>query len=327
MNSTPFLAKTHGLPQHRLSHCYSVYGLRLRTPIPLTIPELPEESSCDIDVLAGDPVFFEESLRHLNLNSDWAQAHRLPARWVYARIDGMFDFLISPDGSQVFYRLSGELSMASFETYLLGLLMKAVLIKRDIHSLHASSVVIDGKAVAFMGSSGFGKSSLAACFVSAGYPLLTDDVLRLDEDSGVWAYPGPACLKLLPDARHCWLDGSCEGVPMDHGSDKWLFPVAAELQWRSRAPLAAIYCMIGSERARDAKHICIDALKPGEALLEVFCGIYTDSVVEPDRVTHPMDAARRIADAVPVRRLTYPWHLGSLLDVRNAILADARDHK
>ena len=254
MNSSPLLAKTDGLPQHGSSHCYSVYGLRVRTTIPLTIPELPEESSCDIDVLAGDPVFFEESRRHLNLKSDWAQAHRLPGRWVYARIDGMFDFLISPDGSQILYRLLAELSMASFETYLLGLLMKAVLIKRDIHSLHASSVVIDGKAVAFLGISGFGKSSLAACFVSAGYPLLTDDVLRLDEDSGVWAYPGPACLKLLPDAR-CWLDGSCAGVPMDPGSDKWLFPVAAELQSGSRAPLAAIYCMMGPERAREAKQI------------------------------------------------------------------------
>ena len=114
---------------------------------------------------------------------------------------------------------------------------------------------------------------------------------------------------------------------MDHGSDKWLFPVAAELQCRCRAPLAAIYCMIGSDQAREAKHIWIDALKPREALLEVLCGTYTDSVVEPDRVTHPIDAARRIADAVPVRRLAYPWLMGSLLDVRNAILADARDHK
>ena len=48
--------------------------------------------------------------------------------------------------------------------------MKAVLIKKDIHSLHASAVAVDGKAIAFLGSNGFGKSSLAASFVNAGYP-------------------------------------------------------------------------------------------------------------------------------------------------------------
>jgi hypothetical protein len=324
LNKPALLAKADEPKQGQVSRCYSVYGLRVRTTIPLTIPELPGESSWDIDVLAGDPLLFEESVRNVPLNSDWAQAHPLPGRWIYARLKGTFDFLISPDGSQVFYRSLGELSATSFETYLLGLLMKAVFIKRDIQSLHASSVVVDGKAIAFLGSNGFGKSSLAACFVSAGYPLLTDDLLRLDWDTGcIWAYAGPACLKLLSDSRQR-LDGSSAGIPMDPAAEKWLFRVTGDLQGQIRRPLAAIYCMIGPERAREAKRIVIDTLERRDALHEILCGTHTDRVVEPDRVTSPFDAAKRIVETVSVRRLAYPWELALLSDVRNAILADVR---
>ena len=324
MKSPELVGKASEIPQRGITHCYSAYGLRVRTTIPLNIPELPGESSFDIDVLEGDPAFFEESLRDLTLNSDWAQAHRLPGRWLYGRLENLFDFLVSPDGSKVFYRPLGDFSTPSFEAYLLGILMRAVLIKRGIHSLHASSVVVDDKAIAFLGSNGFGKSTLAACFVSDGYPLLTDDVLRIDEVGGqVWAYPGPACLKLLPDAR-MWLKGSLAGAPMDPGAEKWLFPLTEDLKCPERVPLAAIYCMIGPENAREAKQIAIDALKPREALAELICGTHTDPIVEHDRVTPPFDAAKRIADAVPVRRLTYPWGVALLSDLRNAILADVR---
>jgi hypothetical protein len=324
LNISVPLAKVDELRQLRFNRCYSVYGLRLRTTVPLTLPELPRESSCDIEVLAGDAALFEERLTNVTLHSSWAQAHRLAGRWVYARLEGMFDVLLNPDGSRIFFRPLGELSMASFETHLLGLLMKAVLIKKNIHSLHASAVVVEGKAIAFLGLNGFGKSSLAASFVSAGYLLLTDDVLRLDDDGGrIWAYPGPSCLKLVPDSS-LRLEGASAGTPMDPGADKWLFTVAKGLQCNRRAPLAAIYCVAGLEKAREAKQISIEALDAREALTEVLWGTNRDRIVEPDRATNPFNAAKRIVGAVPLRRLAYPWALAKLPQVRTAVLEDVR---
>jgi hypothetical protein len=250
LNGSTLLATAGQVRQRGVSRCYSVYGLCVRTPIALSVPELAGETPCDIDVVAGDPALFEESLRNVTLNREWAQAHRLPARWVYARIEGLVDFLISPDGSQVFFRQLAELSASfetSFEAYLLGLLMKAVLIKKNIPSLHASAVVADARAIAFLGFNGFGKSSLASSFVDAGYPLVTDDVLRLEERGGrVWAYPGPASLKLLPDSA----GGSAAAVPMDPGADKCLYPVSADLRCDRPVPLAALYCLPGPTDAK-----------------------------------------------------------------------------
>lgn len=56
--------------------------------------------------------------------------------------------------------------------------------------LHGSGVVINGKAVVFLGESGSGKSTIAVKLASVGYPLLTDDCLlaRFSAD-GAQAYP------------------------------------------------------------------------------------------------------------------------------------------
>ena len=312
------------LPQQRRPCCYSVYGLRLRTAIALSVPQLPEGSGYDIDLIAGDTHVFEESLKNVVLKSDWAQAHRLPERWLYARIEAIVDFLVSPEGSEVFYRPLSDFSSASFETYVLGILMKAVLIKKDIPSLHASAVVIGGRAVAFLGPNGVGKSSLAAAFVSAGYTLLTDDLLRLNlDDTRVWAYPGPAFLKLLPDARQS-LAGFDVGVPMDPAADKWLFALPAELQCRERVSLAAVYSLIGPDGGHPDSEVAIHRLTPREALAEVVYGTHMDRVVEADRATSFFDAAKRITSTVVVRRLACPWNFARLQQVRSAVLEDVQ---
>ena len=87
----------------------------------------------------------------------------------------------------------------SFQVYLLGQALSFALLKLGFEPLHATAVVVDGRAVALLGESGSGKSTLAAAFVDAGFQMLTDDVLMVHECRGeAMAYPGPARLKLFP---------------------------------------------------------------------------------------------------------------------------------
>lgn len=58
--------------------------------------------------------------------------------------------------------------------------MAVVLRQRGYLVLHASSVVVNHKAIAFIGFSGAGKSTLAAFFAEEGYKVLTDDVMAID---------------------------------------------------------------------------------------------------------------------------------------------------
>lgn len=58
-----------------------------------------------------------------------------------------------------------------------GELFSVLLRQRGLLVLHGSGVARDGRAVGFVGESGWGKSTLASALVDRGWSLLTDDLL------------------------------------------------------------------------------------------------------------------------------------------------------
>jgi hypothetical protein len=68
---------------------------------------------------------------------------------------------------------------------------------RGLEVLHASGVVLDGRALLVAGAPGAGKSSLAAALVRAGAQLLSDDAVALElSDGGLIAHAGSMVLQL-----------------------------------------------------------------------------------------------------------------------------------
>jgi hypothetical protein len=65
--------------------------------------------------------------------------------------------------------------------------------------LHAAAVEVDGEALVFGAPRTFGKTTLAAGFVNAGYRLLSEDVTCLRISNDPQAIPGPAMLRVRPD--------------------------------------------------------------------------------------------------------------------------------
>lgn len=67
---------------------------------------------------------------------------------------------------------------------------------------------VGGRAVAFIGSSGIGKTTLKALCCAAGARLVTDDVLRVEPRDGEgWCFHGTCTLRLRP--AHRPTEGSC----------------------------------------------------------------------------------------------------------------------
>lgn len=73
--------------------------------------------------------------------------------------------------------------------------------QRGLYVMRASTVEIDGHAVALAGVSGIGKSTLTAALIAAGHRLLSDDVSVIDAD----AAGGPLVLPTAPVQR-LWRD-------------------------------------------------------------------------------------------------------------------------
>src|SRR5213080_1250086 len=144
----------------------------------------------------------------------------------YVRWDTVGEFLVSPDGLQVRCRQFDLASTESFQVYLLGQALSFALVNRGFEPIHATVVVVNGEAVVFLGDSGFGKSTLAAPFVSAGYPVLTDDLLILQPGTDrVLAYPGPARIKLFPKAARRFLRDAASGIRMNPDTEKLILPL------------------------------------------------------------------------------------------------------
>jgi hypothetical protein len=90
--------------------------------------------------------------------------------------------------------------------YLLGQALSYALVKLGFEPLHATAIVVNGEAAVLLGSSGFVKSSLAACFLEDGHRLLTDDLLiLLRTRRGSWPTPGRRASNSFPS----WFVASC----------------------------------------------------------------------------------------------------------------------
>ncbi|HEV7427002.1 MAG TPA: hypothetical protein VGQ46_11595 [Thermoanaerobaculia bacterium] len=99
---------------------------------------------------------------------------------------------------------------------IVGPLLGVILAQRGRFVLHASTVVIDGRAVAFAGPSGRGKSTLVAALTRAGHPLIADDMTVIDTSTAMpVVQPGFPRVKLWPDSAEA-LAESADALPLLH---------------------------------------------------------------------------------------------------------------
>lgn len=103
---------------------------------------------------------------------------------------------------------------------LLGPIIALVLHRRGQLVLHGSAVAIGGQAHVFLGDKGAGKSTTAAAFLAAGFPLVSDDVvgLRLTQGGQIVIDPGPPVMKLARGMLPAFAAGTYAVLEPDQGA-------------------------------------------------------------------------------------------------------------
>lgn len=93
-----------------------------------------------------------------------------------------------------------NLKLEDLRAILLGSALAVILQQREQLVLHASSVGIQNHGVAFLGNSGWGKSTLVSTLHAKGYDFITDDVLSIDlESTPPQVTPSYPEVRLRPD--------------------------------------------------------------------------------------------------------------------------------
>ncbi|MEC9346910.1 MAG: hypothetical protein VYB54_11830 [Pseudomonadota bacterium] len=248
-------------------------GWRIRTEIDL--PELTawsgDDREPDIHIVVG------------TTGSD-ALPDNVPRLPVTVHDDGtsefvLFDlarYVVDPEARRVTISSRGAPDSPDVRLFLFGTVFGILCFRRGLLPLHAASINIDGKAIAFAGKSGVGKSTLANAFIRLGYPALADDVTVVDlkRPGGPVVLPGLPRLKLWRDALEA-AEQSTEGLQRVRETlEKYHMPMAGDYQ-ESPLPLGAVYLMT---RVPDERQVRLEQARGINALTRLENDIYRHGI-------------------------------------------------
>lgn len=103
------------------------------------------------------------------------------------------------NGREVTVDAGRETDRATVETLLLGAPLVALCYQRGLLPLSATAIEVNGGAVAFVGASGSGKSTIGAFLARRGYALLSDDLLPVLAEPQPTAYAYRRRLRMWRD--------------------------------------------------------------------------------------------------------------------------------
>ncbi len=294
---------------------YVAYGLRIHSVLPL--PELVAseaafaENEADVNIRFG-------KIKSVPFETNGAARHiHASAEKIYLFWQGIGLFLVCGEREIIIDPAPG-VEESVLRLFILGTTLAMLLHQRgQMVILHASTVAISDRAVAFAGTKGTGKSIMAATLHAQGHELLADDILAVDMRTGdPMAMPGFPYLKLWPDSV-----ASLGYVP------ETLPRLRPELEKRgyriitgfSRAPVPLKYIYLLNQ----GPELKIESLRPSEALIELMPHWYgarfgINLLQALGLSTHFLQCAA-LVNKITVCRLERPDSLSALPDVTRLV--------
>jgi hypothetical protein len=203
---------------------------------------------------------------------------------------------------------------------IVGPLLGVILTQRGKFVLHASTVAIDGRAAAFFGPSGRGKSTLTAALTSAGHPLIADDMTVIDMTADApFVQPGFPRVKLWPDSATA-LEHDLDALPLVHPDvEKRSLQMTARFH-AERLPLTRCYML------EDGPEESVSELAPTQSILALIGCTYQSFWLHETGASGPnLLHCGALARSGVVRKLQRRRTYEALPDVIRFIEADIRN--
>lgn len=310
-----------------MSLSYYFFGLSIKSNVEIpgfpADPDQRDGAACEV-LLGTTPSPEIASLsRVLTYTSSYKDPSGRPALRIWSLGRSDFFHLVYTDGHEFWFdnrceRVWGiwpsgsDLQEAS--EYLLGPVLGILLRHRGVVCLHASSVVIGERAVAFLGPPGAGKSTVAAALAQrGGHSVLADDITAVGEIDGTfYAYPAYPGLWLWPDSVEL-LYGPRDDrpKPIREGDKARIFAnneLAFEVQ---PLPLARIYIL--DYRSRTGEVSTIESVTQ-ENFLSLVANTYATGVLDAEMRAHEFSVLGKVASQVPIVSLPCMRGTGKLQD-------------
>jgi len=248
-------------------HTYTIFGLNIHSEIALP-SLLPGHDAADVVIKHGvvTPPVLQRGLQGL-----W---YAVTPEIAYIRWQGVGDFCIA-GGREITVMSDPTIPEHALWRFILGSALGSVLFQRRQLALHASAVVGSAGAIAFIGESGWGKSTLSAGLHARGYRMLADDLLavRAGTEANL-VFPGLPEFKLWPDTLAALGEDLLTLSEVYPGQEKRIRPVISNRQC-DPIPLDRLYVLGGGEQHE------IVPLSPSEVIVELIRHTYGVGVFYP----------------------------------------------
>ena len=253
----------------------------------------------------------------------WTEFYRCGEGYLL-RFPGLADFEVSADGTEVIAHPAPGADEATVEHLYINQLVPLALSRQGRPAYHASVVTVPGGAVAFLGKTGMGKSTLAASFALNEAAFLTDDALLVEESaSGCRAMPSHASLRLWDDSVAALVDGRiAKASAISYSSKARLLAGDALAYSDEPQPLLAAYVL---ER-QNAAIVTIRALTGLDRYMAWLGNSFLLDIEDHELLAQHFEWTHRISGAIPTFALDYPRDYGILPQVRNAVQRHVATH-
>ncbi|MGD0196625.1 MAG: hypothetical protein ABSC56_01780 [Solirubrobacteraceae bacterium] len=315
----------------RASTTYALHGLTVRSELALDGAAIPDRDP-DIEITFGErrPIRSEppegELLSELTQPGAGSSLTRDADGYVW-RAYGVCEFVTDPARRRVRLHLAPgvdeELASMLAVTFLSRMLVL------DGHLvLHASGVAVADQAIAIIGHSGSGKSTIAALCCAAGAELLSDDALRIAvRDGTAYCYRGSGELRLRPQAAALAEAFSASGLRTTLDGRTAVRPA------QPAAELFELAALVAPRLSPPATEIRVERLQGAAAVIELMRFPRTLGWTDIARTQHNLDALTRLVESLSVLAVELPWNEASvgpalareLLDRVFAMLSTSRE--
>jgi hypothetical protein len=299
---------------------YSAFGLELSSDFPLPgLSELEAAHGAPVHLVLADADAVREAWSGPAGDRVWRSASSTGSA-VTGEPGAAGDFLLSCEGDALFHLSSGRDRLlcaplrpqaVEWLRFLLDTALVSTALLRGCTALHASVVAGPSGAVAFLGATGAGKTTIGAELVRRGYPLVSDDVAVIElTPAGPLVHPGPGLMNV--PASSFWSAGSHGRVLGWFEHELW---VEFDDRVTSAVPLAALALIdrqaAGPSGCRFAPASALDLLPHARGFN-----------FNRDRELEAFDRMSRLARTVPVCRLAADASLvgAELADIAEAAL-------
>jgi len=241
----------------------------------------------------------------------------------WLRFPGLSDYLVSPDGHQVWqYPVTGT-DTATLEHLFLNQVLPLAQSLQGALVFHASAVTVGTGAVAFLGHSGRGKSTLAASFAANGESFLTDDGLQLiQQPDGYWVEPSHPSIRLWDDSREALIHRDATlSSPVQYTFKARVLSDTLLSSCRERRPLRRVY-FLGEGLAND---VVIQPVKPSQALISLVNHSFVLDTASGSAMGRHFDALSRMVELPIFFTLDYPRQYDMLDQVRTTLARHVND--